>query len=757
MDIWAWVAETQSDLRENGQDRLADLMDRLPHAVLDDQNDEVEAMVPEALGLARSLDLPWVEVFVRHWQRQALVGGFATLPDAIDLLDFSHGEKAAGCPQSVCVVQDVSRAYAGADGPGFAQERLDVSDETLARIDPSWPCFACLSGEHAGALTDAGRAAEVAGFVARQRAAAAAIGAPAPDHLDKNEADALLALGRPEEALAKIEEGDRADTDRESTFSRNRSLARAEALIALGRHDEAREALLDVDLVLREPNYVEGWATAVQGLVAAGAYENDWQLGSSLERMLARLVERGMAWYAVRTAAVHGDLALRRGAPSTARHALGILRTQAARLRDPARAGDRIAALEAAIDGHPGGDDDLPATAAQLLEQLDAEEAPDPEAFAERLARARERWPDDEDVAGTLAGALETLGRPEDATAVLREFAEAHPDDFAAQVTYGFALMSDGELAAAEEVAIGLDATSPADAGWLRANLAMRAGDFEAAATQAGRVVELDEEAGNARRLLSHAYEQLGDYERALEQVEAVIARAEDGDDASSDHWRRILHATALGRWDAVRSSAAAVEIELDGDSGPIEEDWGMVRLRFEARQLAWAVRTGPVTARVWSVDGPGAAVEHAGDGVLFDPRAIDVGDDDLPPLFRVVDVTEPGGMRAYALDGFHPGDEAWQALADVLRDEGWAVERRSPDEYRLYEEGDEDEEGQGPGLYAFVALPAAVDDAAAHRRLTELTSGWPRPFTWLGLAEAAGDEATAAEHRELAERYALY
>ena len=757
MDIWSWVNETEADLRENGHGRLADLMDRLPHVVLDDQNDEVEAMVPDALGLARSLDLPWVEVFVRHWQHQALGGGFATLADAIDLLDFSHGEKAAGCPQSICVVQDVARAYQGADGPGFAQDRLDVAEETLGRIDPTWPCFACISGERATALIDAGRPDEVAGFIAGQRAAAASIGADAPDNLEVNEASALLALGRPADALATLEEADRKYPDRESTFSRSRRLHKALALVELGRHDEARAMLLDVELVAREPNYVQRWAACVAQLVAAGAYENDWRLGSSLERMLARLVDRGMAWDAVLTAAVHGDLALRRGAPSTARHALDVLRTQAARLRDPARAGERIAALEAAIAAHPARGDDLPATAEQLLSELDAEEAPDPEAFTERLARARERWPDDEDIAGTLAGALETLGRPDDATAVLREFAEAHLDDFAAQVTYGFALMSDGALAAAEEVATGLDARSPADAAWLRANLAMNAGDFRAAATHGARVVELDAESDNARRLLAHAYEQLGDYERALEQVEAVIARADDADDVSSDHWRRILHATALGRWEVVRSSSAAVGIELDDESGPIEEDWGMVRLRFDARELSWAVRTGPVTAEVWSVDGPGAAVEHAGDRVLFDPRAVDPGDDDLPPLFRVIDVTEPGGMRAYALDGFYPGDEAWQALADVLRDEGWAVERRSPDEYRLYEEDDEDEEGQGPGLYAFVAVPAAVDDAAAHRRLTDLTNCWPQPFTWLGLAEAAGDEATAAEHRELAERYALY
>ena len=756
MDIWSWVFETQKQLDENGHGRLSDLIGRLPSAVIEDENDEVEAIVPEALGLARSLELPWVEIFVRHWHLQALGGGYDVLPEAIDLLDFSHGEQGEGCPQSVCVVQDLARAYEGADGPGFAQERLDVADETLARIDPSWPCFACISSERSTALIDAGRAADVATFIAGQRAAAAAAGVDPPDHLEVNEARALLELGRLEEALERLDTGDHRARERDDTFARNRRIVRAQVLAGLGRHDEAREALLDVDLVLREPNYARRWAEAVAALVAADAFDNDWRLGSTLERMLATLRERGMAWDGVRVATVHGDLALRRGAAATARHALALLREQAERLRDPARAQDRIDALDERVAAAQSEQADLPATGELLLDQLDADETPDPEAYAERLAAAHDRWPDDAAIVRALANALEALGRPDDATGVLRDFAQAHPDDLDSQLTYGFALMEDGRTADLEELAARLEPHARLEAEWLRACSAERTGDARTAAKHAHAVLELDDEALGARRLLAAAAEQLDDFETALEQIELVIEGMPDDEDVSGDHWRRVLAATALERWDAVRSSSAELGIELEGESGPVEEEWALVRLRFDARDFGWAVRTGPVTARVESVDGPQAEAEHAGDVVLFDPRPVDEGDPEegTPPMFPVLRTLRPGGMRSVALDGFHPGDEAYDRFAGALRDDGWIVERRSPDEYRMLDEDDED---LGMGLFVFAAMPQGVDDAAAHARLSELTREWPQPFTWLELAEAAGDEAAVREQRALADKYELY
>ncbi|HLJ63260.1 MAG TPA: hypothetical protein VKT70_04085, partial [Stellaceae bacterium] len=58
-----WLDDLQEKLRGDGQERLADLADAIPKANWDDHHDRLEALAPEALALARSAKLPWLEVF----------------------------------------------------------------------------------------------------------------------------------------------------------------------------------------------------------------------------------------------------------------------------------------------------------------------------------------------------------------------------------------------------------------------------------------------------------------------------------------------------------------------------------------------------------------------------------------------------------------------------------------------------------------------------------------------------------------------
>ena len=53
MDIWRWVESTKRELRKEGHGRLATLVDDLPNLVCNDQHGRVEAVVPEAVALAR--------------------------------------------------------------------------------------------------------------------------------------------------------------------------------------------------------------------------------------------------------------------------------------------------------------------------------------------------------------------------------------------------------------------------------------------------------------------------------------------------------------------------------------------------------------------------------------------------------------------------------------------------------------------------------------------------------------------------------
>ena len=181
MDIWRWVEATKRSLRKSGHTRLATLVEDLPNLVCNDQHGRVEAVVPEAVALAKAAREPWVEVFVRHWALQSRVlhrwEAQGHLPEAVALLEFANRDETRQCPQSVCVTQDLAACYACTDGPRYVKERLAVASETLSRIDPSWPCFQCITDEYASALQDDERHEEALAFLQAQTDRAVQAGA----------------------------------------------------------------------------------------------------------------------------------------------------------------------------------------------------------------------------------------------------------------------------------------------------------------------------------------------------------------------------------------------------------------------------------------------------------------------------------------------------------------------------------------------------------------------------------------------------
>jgi hypothetical protein len=145
-------------------------------------------------------------------------------------------------------------------------------------------------------------------------------------------------------------------------------------------------------------------------------------------------------------------------------------------------------------------------------------------------------------------------------------------------------------------------------------------------------------------------------------------------------------------------------------------------------------------------------APQHAGDLVVFEPSPIGHTEEGESHLFGVVTVLEEGLRRAYPFDGVYPGDEAWEAFVGALREHGWIVDPRSSREYALEVDGE-----KRPAVFGYLATPDDVEPVEAHARLGELTAGWRQPFTWLPLAEAAGDDGAAAEQRAHTETFALY
>lgn len=769
MDIWRWVEGTKRELRGSGHGRLVALMDELPSAVCNDEHGRVEAIVPEAVALARVARKPWVEVFVRHWALQSRVlhryEAREHLGEAVALLELASREDTRECPQSVCVTQDLAACYACADGPGYVEERLAVAAETLARIDPSWPCFQCISDEYAAALRDDERHEDALAFLEAQIDRATQAGVGELPRFTTSRAESLLVLGRVDEAWALME-GYEAEPSGGASREVDVELMRARVLAGLGRYDEAERVLPGFELLAETPSHYEDYGYAVLALVEAGRRPNDVELGVQLRHMITRAERNGARFVAAQTAAMATRLAVQRGAWAVARTVLAT----AERLRGELRKPERVVldGLREAIARGTAVGLVLPETPDEVRETLPE----DPEAAVEVLIAACRRWPDHQALAVMHGRALSACALQAQAEAALREHVARHPEAEAVVVELGRTLLGHGRHEALVEwVAAAMQGESLRTQGlWLLASSFMKANDdLDGAAQALGELLELDPEAKVPRHRLANLELRRGRFVESLEHLDRLIAQTEPGE----HDWDRMTVATIVGAWDRLRSSARRLGLEFPGldEDGPVDTPMGLCQVRFVeddgARHDYFAERRSPVCARVVQMAGP-RRPEHFADLVVFDagplnprgpaPAGEDGEDDEWVPLFPVVHVVSEGELRSWSLDGTHPGEAAWDALVEALQAQGGVVDVRSDESYQL-----EDPSGDGTmltGVFAYACMPRGLEPAALHERLAQLTRGWPHPLVWPELVEAlpAGEERERALARvaEITERYGL-
>ena len=756
MDLWAWVNDTERRLRKEGHTRLADLIDRLPTEVCNDRHDRVDAIVPEALALAKSHELPWLEVFLRHWWLQSRVlhrmDGNA-LGDAVRLVELAHRDETRACPQGICSVQDLASCYGFVDGPGYCEERLEVARETLGRIDASWPCFTCISSEYASALRDRGDSAESLAFIDRQIGTLTERGQrKAIYDFPRDRIEVLIDLGRYDDALAFVEDLAK-NGRRDAHHALSRRVDRARILARLGRGEEALASLPPVDEVRPTPIFYALWADAAEQLVKSGLAPNDGALGRVLQGFVDRLEKQGVGRKTLELADLHGHLALARGAPHVARRALAAMERASKLLHKPLDALDRIGKLRTAIDAAPG-----PAA----LELLDPEttlaevqrgEGKDPERDLLLLEAASTRFPADVPLALALAGCELANGLEAEAIASLDAF-HTRTNNIDVALRLGDLLTSrrDERLQTVVErhrAAADTDA-SRAIADWLLARDAHARGDWAACRDHLDVVLRGRPDAINSRLLWADAARRLGDLPGALSKLDEVVERvAEPG----PHDWDRMVVATLLSDWPRVRDSAKRLGFELEGE-GPIEERWGMCRIRFDDEgRDAWAVRTGPVTARILEVARP-PAPQRFDDVVVFEASPLNP-----PPapeereghtfIYPHLATLREAGFRAYEIDGVHPGDEVLDAMRAAASELGCELQVLSGEQYKI-KHGDDELQG----LFAVVAIPrerAAAEVCAALRGAVG-----ERAITFMELARDGGDVALAEAQVRLVEEYGL-
>jgi Arc/MetJ family transcription regulator len=309
----------------------------------------------------------------------------------------------------------------------------------------------------------------------------------------------------------------------------------------------------------------------------------------------------------------------------------------------------------------------------------------------------------------------------------------------------------DSALAASGDQALHVEAYR------LRARAAIESDDEATAKTALRAMLELDPELRHVTLTLAVLERDTGELERALARLDDAVARWQE---PGPHDWDRMIVATLLERWDVVRASAARLEFELSGDSGPVEEEWEACRLRYTEPDgtftEVWARRTGPVTARVVSIAMPDA-IQHVGDTVVFDAEPLNEGpaegeEEDHAWLYPVVEVLRPGRYSVFALDGVGPGDEAIERMYETLAACGARLSVRTSEAYRLTTpEGEE-----VPGFFALLAVPPEADLREVEAGLRRCAEGLPHPMLWPTLLEKLGREQEAEAQRAVAEEWEI-
>ena len=748
MNIWEWVIKRIDSLYEENQFRLAHLLSRLPEHVTEREYEEVDAIVPEALALARAAEEPWLEIYIRHWNLQSrLFGRFeveGSLAEAVELIDFANRPQTQGCPQGVCARQDLAQCYAQLDGPGYVHKRLAALDETLEQINPHWPCFTCLGAEKTWAMVDDGRPQDAVAYVEsifEQAREAGADTVYTRNAMSNTWSSALVRAGRADEALVvnTAAKEFKPDKIREVRWDLNRCWI----LASLGRHDEALEHLRAFAEIEATPGEYERWSQGAELLGLAGALNNNWLLGQQMSAMRAKLLTNGAIRYGIDMAFREARLALARGSVRSTQIAIDAIHHAIPRLRGPAEVPELLDELQQALDLQSA--DRHKVNKPQSLEELEEAFTNDPEQDLDMMESVMDLWQDYiifwqrwRDIRGAL-------GRIEEGLPRMRAAADSSPGS-ELKTLLCWTLLSNKQVDAVIDYAAralleSSDEDSKLSGHWVSAHAERARKDNKAAHRHIVEFTQMEPSDPDGWHLRAQL-------ERSLGQIDEAVISAELGVDLEDRtgpwSWQLMELATLAGRWDLVRSQAESLGMQLDEESGPIDENWGLCYLQinneYGGSERFISQRTGPVTARVASINPP-ASDQHFRDLYLLraDPlNRVDEEDRDerYVPIYPALERISAGGFEVHEVEGFHPGEDALQVIDELVDEQGGYLHQRSADNYtRTYAPSDERSGNHSPielpGIYYLIAIPKDADPKATqailHKAKTEV-AGPPHP-----------------------------
>lgn len=754
MDRQEWVVDVMDEYAKGEHARLAYLMNNMPALVIEDRHEEVDATFPEALALAREAGNTWVELYLRHWRLRSLVlhrlDVSSALGEAISLLEFAHRPENKDCPQSVCVTQNLTAAYGGIDGRGYAEERIAVAEEALAHISPSWSCFMCITSEKASALNDAGRHHEALEFIDAQRRALE-LEPRAKDsaywsELSGAHVEALVRLERFDEAFELCEESVKHITNASHMVSRRLDMCRILAM--RGNTSEAVELLPDARTVWNTPSHYEGASEALFWLLRHGEIENDWDIGKLFWQMASRLAAQGVNRGTISVALRGLELAVGRRSCELSRRLIALIEETAQKLRSSRDLDAKIATWRVRVDAMLAAID-IPEEVFESLDSVQEHLNVSPEQDLTLLLQASLKFPAAEPVHQAVVDLYQMIGLDDEALEHIARASAANPEIDSLYNRLGLMFLDAGmssRLDAHVDGVLGDASTSAprrANAAWLRANQALREDRFEDAAGWLEQTLELDPDARNSRVMLATVYRELERFDDALRVLDEQITRFGD-EVGDACHWERMISATLGKRWSALRTSSAALGWEFEGDQRePIDHPFArcMIIRGGDTGQpdAQLAIRISPVAARIVQLS-PEGSEQRRGQVVVFDPGPLNPRSPDHPEdepyiaQLRYIGEVEPATHHVtFGVDGVRPPEDQYESIFEALSKVGVEIEIANPEEYVLTDRSG----AQHPGFYARVSAHRDVSLSSIHQALVDVTREHGLRWVWVGLCEA--------------------
>ncbi len=349
MDLYNWYWPVIWELEDEAPD-LANQLQALDTWVCDGDHERIDAVVPGLIATLESLNQPWLDLYVRHWQMQSRVlhrydvrGD--TLKQCVDLLERASRPNAAECPMSICAAQDFCAAHGILDGPGFAEQRVQVCDETLARITRKWPCWRCITTERAEALQDHGRSQEALDWILQEQGRA-----PGDQRsgFESTIVRLLLDLARPEQALKRALRRGRANHGISGILEDDLQVARC--LAHCERWQEAAETLPSWSRLEGEVSTYPTYLDTLRRLIEHEAVVWDVDLSKRLLACIRTLHTHCAHRHCTNWSITWAEAALQVGQSiHFAKSLTDLAESSLSHLRDPMGADQRVTALRRSI------------------------------------------------------------------------------------------------------------------------------------------------------------------------------------------------------------------------------------------------------------------------------------------------------------------------------------------------------------------------------------------------------------------------